>query len=239
MSSPISTRTVFCSKHGKQSELPFKFLVPKPTKFPHLDSSRSHQHRANSTRTDGVDHAEQILSWLKQLAKNGDNAAVLNNVKYMTCITAWMTRKNYTRAAKLLEMMADDYAAGNRAAVADCKTVEKVVKALCEQNKVNQADALLRHMWTMPFKSSDNEIWNISHIINAWGQIHQLACAEVLLTDMQYLFEKGAIKRGPSKQDYWDLIAMYDKSKVHDRSGHIRVLKKKLEMSFTRGRLNY
>ena len=192
--------------------------------------------RSTSSRPDAPERAEQTLWWLQELGKKGDSAAKLNTIKYTTVLTAWIGRKKWKSAHALLEKMTQDFLSGNKLAKPDYSSFQKILDGLISTSMVNEADDLLRTMWSLSTVSGDYVSYNCAPVLVAWGHAGFPERAEVLLKDMQALFNDGRLNPGPSKQLYRSLTSVWSKSKAHDRASRINSIQRKMEKLFPDGR---
>ena len=170
------------------------------------------------------------------MGKHGDSAAKLNTIKYTTVLTAWISRKKWKAARALFEMMTRDFLSGNKLAKPDYSTFQKILDGLLSTSMVNDADSLLRTTWLLSSRAGDSVTYNCAPVLMAWGHAGLPERAEILLKDMQVMYDEGRLKPGPSKQLYRTLVTVWSKSKAHDRASRICSIQDKMDRLFPQGR---
>jgi pentatricopeptide repeat protein len=173
---------------------------------------------------------------MQSLAQNGDKAAVLNLVKYSTCISAWMGISNFVRAANLLHDMTDDYMRGCSSCRPDSKTYNKVIQGLIQCRKVQEADKLVRRMFIFDSKSKDDVASTFvlyRKIIKCWDDAGEPDRAEALVTFISQLQKSGKSKLSAGPGLYKMVIAAWKNSGRRDAPERVRALECKLNQIST------
>jgi hypothetical protein len=172
--------------------------------------------------------------WLEKRSKAGDSAAKLNTIKYTTVLTSWINRKKWKAATALFEKMTQDFLIGNKDAVPDHSTFQKIVEGLCVTSMVNEADCLIRTMWKVPLRESEGDVYNCAPVIKAWAHAGCPDRAAILLGDMLRLHQTGRLKAPPPKHLFRLMVGVWEKSKAHDREACIQGLERQMSVLFPR-----
>ena len=166
------------------------------------------------------------MTWMTELAAQGDHEARLDFVKCSTALKAHLKFEKFARAASLVNQMIDAYISGQNKDMPDFKTLSLVIKGLCNNRLTGEADALLRRMWKFNmavngFRSTD---YLAQQVMQSWEVSGQPGLAQSLFECMQRLHTSRVLKEGPSRDTYKVVIASLAKSNDPENHDRIREL---------------
>lgn len=192
--------------------------------------------RSLSDRSDTSEHVDNVMTWMTDLAAQGDHEARLDFVKCSTALKAHLKFEKFARAASLVNQMIDAYTSGQNKDMPDFKTLSLVIKGLCNNRVTGEADALLRRMWKFNmavngFRSTDCLVQQVMH---SWQVSGQPGLALSLFECMQRLYTSRVLKEGPSRDTYKVAIASLAKSNDPDKADRVRELQWQMGKSYAR-----
>jgi len=187
--------------------------------------------RATSAHKDASERAYLILTWLDELAKKGDKAAALDDIKVSTCMGGWRKARSYHCAANFLTKTIEEYAKSPETAfLPQFKNFKNTVEGLCHAGAGARADELLRLVWTVQRKEwCHRSQESCLVVIQYWAKVGQPGKADDLLYRMQLLSNCGKINDYPNHVHYKAVIAAWENSRLACRRDRVQSLSQRMK----------